>query len=129
MHMMSHVKVCSSTAYHILMAEFRELPIELNTLKLIMGFQQWLAHLSPSWLVSKATARSQHLAEQGFSTWYKPTTMWKTSCGLSHWDTHENTTLSKTTYVDIKEVFLAKQWNSFHHSGKKTGLPPPQGLS
>jgi hypothetical protein len=39
MHMMSHIKVCSTT-YHILLAEFGELPIELYTLKLTMGFQQ-----------------------------------------------------------------------------------------
>jgi len=60
MHMMSHVKVCSSTTYHILLAKFGELPIELYTLKLTMGFQQQLAHLSPSWLVSKATSLSQN---------------------------------------------------------------------
>jgi hypothetical protein len=56
MHMMSHVKVCSSTTYHILPAEVGELPIELYTLKLTMGFQQPLTHLSPSWLVIKATS-------------------------------------------------------------------------
>ena len=45
--MMSHVKVRSSTTYHILPAEFGELSIELYGLKVTMGFQQWLAHLSP----------------------------------------------------------------------------------
>jgi hypothetical protein len=84
MHVMSHIKVRSSTTYQILLAEFGEIPIELYTLKLIMGFQQQLTHLSPSWLVSKATSLSQHLAEQGFNTWYKPTTMWKTSWGSFH---------------------------------------------
>ena len=39
MHMMSHVKVCSSTTYHILLAEFGELPIELYALKLSMDCQ------------------------------------------------------------------------------------------
>ena len=29
MHMVSHIKVCSSTTYHIFMAEFGELPIDL----------------------------------------------------------------------------------------------------
>ena len=43
---------------------------------------------SPSWLVNKATSLSQHMAEQGFNTWYKSTTMWKTSWGLSHWETN-----------------------------------------
>ena len=109
MHMMSHVKVHSSTTYHILLAKFREFSIEiyiiLYTLKLTMGFQQQLIHLSPSWLVNKATSQSQHLAEQGFNTWYKSTTLWKTSWGLSHWETHDNLTTSKTTYVDIKELF------------------------
>ena len=70
-------------------------------------------------LVSKATSLSQHLAEQGFNTWYKLTAMWKTSWGLSHRETHDNPTTSKSTYVDIKEVFLAKEWNSFHLSRKK----------
>jgi hypothetical protein len=34
MHVMSHVKVRSLTTYHILMAEFGELPIEFHALKL-----------------------------------------------------------------------------------------------
>ena len=119
MHMMSHVKVCSSTTYHILLAKFKEFPIEVYTLELTMGFQQRPAHLSPSWPVNKATSQSQHLAEQGFNTWYKSTTMWKTSWGLSHWETHDNPTTSKTTHVDIKKVFLAKEWNSFHLFSKK----------
>ena len=38
MHMMSHIKLCSLTTYHIILAEFRELPIELYALKLTMGF-------------------------------------------------------------------------------------------
>ena len=84
MYMMSHVKVSSLTAFHILLAEFGDLPIELYTLKLIMDFQQWLAHLSPSWLFNKATSLSQHLAKQGFNNWHKSTTMWKTSWDLSH---------------------------------------------
>jgi hypothetical protein len=75
MHIMSHIKVHSSTTYHILPANFEQLPIELYALKLIMGFQQRLAHLSPSWLVNKASSLSQHLAEQGFNNWYKSTTM------------------------------------------------------
>ena len=88
MHMMSHVKVWSTTTYHILLAEFRELPIELYTLKLTMGFQQQLAHLTPSWLVSKATSLSRNQAEQGFNTWHKWTTMWKTSFSLGNpWQT------------------------------------------
>ena len=48
MRMISRVKVHSSTNYHILIVEFGELPIELYALKFIMGFQQRLAHLSPS---------------------------------------------------------------------------------
>jgi hypothetical protein len=47
MHMMSHVKVCSPTTYHILLAKFGGIPIELYALNLTMGFQQWLAHQSP----------------------------------------------------------------------------------
>ena len=61
--MMSHVNMRSSTTYHILLAEFGELPIELYTLELTMGFQQRLAHLSPSLLVNKATSLSWNLAQ------------------------------------------------------------------
>ena len=66
-----------STTYCILLAKFGENSIELYALKLIMGFQQWLAHLSPSWLVNKATSLSRHLVEQGFSTWHKFLIMWR----------------------------------------------------
>jgi hypothetical protein len=45
--------------------------------------------------------------------------MWKTSWGLSHWGTYDNLTTSETTYVDIKEAYLAKEWNPFHLFGKK----------
>ena len=47
---------CDFRTYHILLAEFGELPIELHPLKLIIGFQQHLAHVSPSWLVNKVTS-------------------------------------------------------------------------
>ena len=45
--------------------------------------------------------------------------MWKTSWGLSHWETDDNPTTLKIVYVDITKVFLAKKWNSFHLYGKK----------
>ena len=35
-----------------------------------MGFQEWLAHLSPSWLVNKSASFFQHLAEQGEDEMY-----------------------------------------------------------
>ena len=54
MQMISHVKLCSTTTYHILSAKFGNFPIELHAFKFTIGFQQWLAHLSPSWLVKKA---------------------------------------------------------------------------
>ena len=69
--------------------KFVELPIEFYALKLTMGFQQRGAHLSPSWLVNKATSLSQHMVEQGFNTSHKSTTMWKTPWGLSHWEAHD----------------------------------------
>ena len=78
-HMMSHFKICSLTTYHIRLAKFEQLPMELYALKLTMSFQQHLAHLSSSWLVSQATSLSEHLAEQGANTWHKSTTMWKAS--------------------------------------------------
>ena len=52
MHMKFHTKEHSSTTYNVLLAEFGEPPIELDTLKLPMGFQQRLAHLPSYWLVS-----------------------------------------------------------------------------
>ena len=73
---------------------------------LLWTFDKSLLNLSPSWLVSKATSLSQHLTKQGFNTWYKLTTMWKTSQGLYEWDTYDNPTTSKTICIDIKEVFL-----------------------
>ena len=79
---MSHVKVCSSTTYPIFIAKFGELPIESYVRRLTMGFQQWLTHLSPSCQVS--TTIIQHMAEQRFNTWYKSTTMWTPSWGLSY---------------------------------------------
>jgi hypothetical protein len=83
-HMMSHVKVRSLTAYHILLAEFGEFPIKLYNFKLTMGFQRWHAHLPSSWLVSQATSLSQHLVKQGYNTRHKLITVWKASWGLSH---------------------------------------------
>jgi hypothetical protein len=44
--------------------------------------------------------------------------MWKTSQILSYWNTHNNPITSRITYEDIKEAFLAKEWNSFHLSKK-----------
>lgn len=53
--MMPHIKECSSIPIHILLIEFGELPMELQTLMLTIGFEQRLVHLCPSWLVNKAT--------------------------------------------------------------------------
>ena len=75
----SHVKGCSSTTCHVLLAEFGELLVELYTLKQIMSFQQWLAHLPTSWLVNQVASFSSHLVEKGANTWHKSTTMWKAS--------------------------------------------------
>ena len=50
MHMISHIKVHFSTTYHILLPNL--LPLKLYAIKVTMGFQHWLAHLSPSWLVN-----------------------------------------------------------------------------
>ena len=48
-HMMTHIKVFTLTSYHILLAKFGEIPMELCTLELIISFQQQLAHLASSW--------------------------------------------------------------------------------
>ena len=58
------------------------------------------------------------MVEQGFNTLDKSTTMWKTSWGLSHWETHDNTIILTIAYDDIKEAFLVKEWNSLHLSEK-----------
>jgi hypothetical protein len=60
--------VRSSTIDRILLAEFGEIFMELDSLKLIMGFQQRLVHLPSIWLVSQAVSLSRHLAEQGGNT-------------------------------------------------------------
>ena len=52
MHMMSHVKVYPSTTYYIVLADFRELPLELYALQLTMGLQQWLAYPPIPFMVS-----------------------------------------------------------------------------
>ena len=69
--MMSHIKMHSSTIYHILLVEFGELLIELHALKLTINILQQLAQVTPSWLVSKATSLSQHMVEHEFNTLYK----------------------------------------------------------
>ena len=114
---MPHIKVHALTTYYILLAEFGELPMELYALKLIKNFQQQFAHLPSSWLVRQVLSHSHHLAKQRANTWHKSTTMWKASWGLSH--RGDNPTTSKFTFVNIKEVFLAKESNSFHLSGRK----------
>jgi hypothetical protein len=95
--------VRSTTTYHILLAKFEEFPIELYALKLTMGFQQWLAYLSPSWLVNKASSLSQHLAKQGFDTWHRSTSMWKTSLENPWQPNH-----IQNNIWWYQEVFLAK---------------------
>ena len=47
MHMMSHVKVRSSTTYLSMLAKFGEFPMELYALMLTLGFQQQLATYPP----------------------------------------------------------------------------------
>ena len=64
------------------------------------------------------------VAEQGFNTRHKPTTMWKTSRGLSHWEPitvqpHQNPRLM----ISKRLCILAKVWNSFHLLGRKLGYP------
>ena len=109
MHMMFHVKVRFFDYLSYLLGEFGELPIESNTLKLTIGSQLWLVHLSPSWLVNMNI-----LIFSTSNTCHTSTTMWKTSWGLSQWDTHDNPSTSNLMYDDIKKVFHAKEWNSFH---------------
>ena len=45
--------------------------------------------------------------------------MRKTSWGLFHWETMTTQAHKKIACDDIKEAFLAKEWNSFHLLCKK----------
>ena len=45
--------------------------------------------------------------------------MWKASWGLSHVETQDNPTPWKIKFNDLKEAFLAKEWNPFYLSRKK----------
>lgn len=67
-HMMSYVKVCSLTTYHILLAKVFEFPMKLHALKLTIGFQLRLAHTPSSCLVNQATLLPRPLVKQGFDT-------------------------------------------------------------
>ena len=104
-----HVKVHSSITYQILLTNFEELPICSHAY--YGAFNKWPTHLS----------------KQEFNVWHKLTTMWKTSWGLSHWETHDKPTTSKTIYNDI-EAFLATKWNSLHISRKKLDSLHPKPL-
>ena len=42
---LTSIHIVTLTTYHILLAEFGELPMKLCALKLAIGFQQQLAHL------------------------------------------------------------------------------------
>ena len=45
--------------------------------------------------------------------------MWKASWDYSHWEIYDNPTSPKIIFDDLKKAFLAKEWSSFHLSGKK----------
>ena len=60
MHMMSHIKVRSSTTYNILLAEFEELPRKITRSQAYYGLSTMAPpsiHISAS---HKATSPSQH---------------------------------------------------------------------
>ena len=60
-----HIRcLMSLTTYQILLVEFGELPMESYNLKIPMSFQQQLAHVPSSRLVSQAVLFSCHLAQQ-----------------------------------------------------------------
>lgn len=58
--------------------------MELYALELVVGFQQHLAHMLSSWLVSQVSLIYEHLVEQGVGFRHK-TTIWNTSWGLPQW--------------------------------------------
>ena len=129
MHMMSHVKVHSSTTYHISLVEFGKLPIELYSLKLTMGFQQRLVHLPPSWLVSKATSlfstpgrtKIEHLAQINK---HVEDDMGSISLGNPWQPNHINNNM----WWCQRGVFLLRV-ELFPSRREETILPPPRGFS
>ena len=117
--MVTHIKVHPSTSYHILLVDNEELPVELNALKLTIGFQKWLVHLPSYWLFNQATSLFGHLTKQWFHTWYKTTFIWKASWGLPQRVTHCIPTLTKIIFDAIQHVFFPKERNSFHLAGNR----------
>ena len=73
-------------------------------------------YLPLGWLVKQSHFLIT-LPKQEGNTWHKSTTIWKTCWGLSHHG--YNPTSSEFTFDNIKEAFLAREWNSFHFFGKK----------
>ena len=82
----------------------------------------------PSWLVKKTTPLSRHLIEHGFNTCHIDNHM-EDIMGFIHWDTNDNLTTSKITYVEMKEEFIAKKWKLFPSLREETRLPQPHGFS
>ena len=119
-HVISHIKGCSSTTYHILLAKLGELPMELYSLTLIVGwFQLRLVQLSSSWLVNQATSLDT-LTNKDLTL----DTSWQ-PCGRHH-----------VLYLNGKPMTTQHHQNS--HSTilelipsltEETRLPPPQGFS
>ena len=117
-HMMSHIKVCSST-YRILLVEFGELPMELYALKLTMSFQQRLAHLPSSWLVKQATSLSPHLIGTRGEHMAQIDSHVEGIMRYISLETHANPT-SNITFDDIKKVYLED--NHWHHHNTRSSL-------
>ena len=110
-----HYQNTLATLYTLL-AKFGELAIELYALELTTWFQQPLAHLPSSQLVSQTTSlflplcwtRISHLAQV-----------------INHVEGIMGSILlgkrnhTKIAFDDIMETFLAKEWNFFHLSRKE----------
>ena len=78
-------------------------------------------------------AKQPHFLDTWPNKHLTPSTKWQ-SCGRHHEVYLTRTPMTtqphkKIAYDDIKEVFRAKEWNSFPSLGEETRLPPPQGFS
>ena len=118
MHMMSHVKVHSSTTYLIMLAGFGEIPMEIYALKPNIGIQQELATYLPLDSSVKQPYFPDTLPNQVLTPGAN-----SQPCGRHHGvyliGKPMTTYTIKITTDDLEKAFLAKEWNTFHLSRKK----------
>lgn len=115
----SRQSVRSLTTYHILLAEFEEVPMKWYALKLTICFQQWLAHPTLLWVswsinlvfLTPCQTRVWHLAQidnlvECITTFVSTRNIWQPNIINNHiwWS---------------QEAFMVEEWKSFCLSRKK----------